>query len=141
MPQHADRAGRRGVPRWVLVAVVLLLVGAGVAGYVAYRAVTGPADAARAWLGHLRAGDYDRAYDGLCDRLRMQTSPADFRSTFAHGERVRAYRVRGVADRARTRAEVDVTVTLDGGPGPMDGRIVLLREGGVWTVCDTAGFA
>jgi hypothetical protein len=120
---------------------VVLLAGLAAGGYAGYRAIDRPEDVARTWLGHLAADDYDAAYDGLCDARRMRTSPADFRMTFTGGERVLRYEVREVADRTGDRAEVDVTVTLRGGTGPMDGRVVLVREGGGWKVCDTTGFA
>ncbi|HEV7825985.1 MAG TPA: hypothetical protein VGP02_13875 [Mycobacteriales bacterium] len=140
-PRHSVDAGRRRIPRWLLVAGVLLVLCLGAGGYAVYRAIDRPEDAARTWLGQLSANEYDAAYDGLCDRMRMRMSPADFRMTFAHGERVLGYEVRDVAVRAGRRAEVDVTVSLRGAPGPMDGRLVLVRESGAWKVCDTTGFA
>lgn len=54
------------VARLLVVGTVVVVLVAGVAGFLFLRSARGPLDAANGYFGDLRAGDYAGAYDRLC---------------------------------------------------------------------------
>ncbi|KQM03020.1 hypothetical protein FF86_105031 [Frankia sp. CpI1-P] len=112
---------RRGPARWLipLVLVLAVAVGAGGTGIVLLtRSDNGPAEAVRSYLGDVRAGHYDAAYDRLCSSVRGNRSAVEYtilmRALDGISGGIASFAVRGVQTRhpaaAQTIREVQVDI-------------------------------
>lgn len=76
-PPPPVQGSRRWIPWAAAIGVVALLVGVLVIPKVV-SATTGPVRGANAYLGLLRDGQTDAAYNSLCSEFRQAMTPADY---------------------------------------------------------------
>jgi hypothetical protein len=142
------RTGRWSTRRIVLTVVGAVLaaccVGGSVFGYLAYRSVEsardepGPArEAVNTFAGHLEAGRYDAAYDGLCAATRDAFTPERFTETASARPRLTGHRVTGanvvaIGDTGSGGVTADLTYADGGSKSHL---FPMTKEGGDWKVC------
>ncbi|WP_235489190.1 hypothetical protein [Frankia sp. AvcI1] len=142
---------RRGPARWLipLVLVLAVAVGAGGTGLVLLsRSDDGPASAVRSYLGDVRAGHYDAAYDRLCSSVRGNRSSTEYtilmRALDGISGGVASFAVRGVQTRhpaaAQTIREVQVDVRRGDDPASRESYQVGRESGGYCLLTPGAPF-
>jgi hypothetical protein len=122
---------------WVAIGCCgcLLLVAAlaGVIGGGVFMATKGAADAAHAWLGHVRQGHTDEVAAGMTESYRSRPTAEEVEAlTHAIGESKDASFLSRSVDNDRAT----LTGVLTGGPSPQPIVIKLVKERGVWKVDD-----
>jgi hypothetical protein len=139
--------------RWSTTRIVLTVVGAVLAaccvagsavGYLLYRGVEsareepGPArEAVNTFAGHVEAGRYDAAYDGLCAATRDDFTLERFTEIAGARPRLTGHRVTSadvvaIGDNGSGGVTADLTYA-DG--GSTSHRFPMAKEGGDWKVC------
>jgi hypothetical protein len=111
---------RRGTAHWLVPLAVVLAaaVGVGTLGvFLVGRSGGGPASAVRNYLGDVRAGRYDAAYDRLCGSVRSARSATEYGIIMRAFDGVRGgvegFSVLGVQTVHPTAAETVREVTVD----------------------------
>jgi hypothetical protein len=138
MPGGAPPAKKGKSPLfWVAIGCCgcLLLVAAlaGVIGGGVFMATKGAADAAHAWLGHVRQGQTDAVAAGMTEAYRSRPTAEEVEAvTTAIGESKDATFLSRSVDNDRAT----LTGVLTGGPSPQPIVIKLVKEGGAWKVDD-----
>jgi predicted component of type VI protein secretion system len=122
---------------WVAIGCCgcLLLVAAlaGVIGGGVFMATKGAADAAQAWLGHVRQGQTDEVAAGMTEAYRSRPTAEEVEAvTHAIGQSKDATFLSRSVDNDRAT----LTGVLTGGPSPQPIVIKLVKEGGAWKVDD-----
>ena len=122
---------------WVAIGCCgcLLLVAAlaGVIGGGVFMATKGAADAAHAWLGHVRQGQTDEVAAGMTEAYRSRPTAEEVEAvTSAIGQSKDATFMSRSVDNDRAT----LTGVLTGGPSPQPIVIKLVKEGGSWKVDD-----
>ena len=122
---------KRKVWPWVVGVLVLLMLLVGGCVAVVYQAATGPVDAANDFLGHVRDGDFDEAFD-LADPGCFAAGELDQLEEFFTDFELRSYDLDGT-ERFTGGGAATGTVVLDGA-GERDIRVDLTNDDG-WRVC------
>ncbi len=126
------------VARLLVVGTVVVVLVAGVAGFLFLRSARGPLDAANGYFGDLRAGDYAGAYDRLCrpthDAVERDAFVAIMRPRLGGAFRIDDFAANPRVDVDGDRAEVDFSVTYTGA-GSADVTLPLEKEDGDWKPC------
>ncbi|WP_212829680.1 DUF4878 domain-containing protein [Catellatospora sp. TT07R-123] len=128
----------------VVVAIVLALCCGGViaGGALLFRGVeeaTAPArDAAVGYIQDVTAGDYHGAYGRLCDKVRTETSEAEYTRIQAAQLKISKYEVIGTSVKTMnttTSAVITMRITQAETGAVMTQSFPLLKEDGQWRVC------
>ncbi len=122
---------KRKVWPWVVAALVLLTLLAGVGVAVVYRAATGPVDKANEFLGHVEDGDFVEAFE-LTDTSCFPGDELDQLEAFFVEFELEGYDLTGT-ERFTGGGAATGTVIL-AGAGERDVRIDLTNDDG-WRVC------
>ena len=122
---------------WVAIGCCgcLLLVAAlaGVIGGGVFMATKGAADAAHAWLGHVRQGQTDEVAAGMTEAYRSRPTAEEVEAvTTAIGQSKDAT----FLSRSVDNDKATLTGVLTGGPSPQPVVIKLVKEDGAWKVDD-----
>jgi hypothetical protein len=122
---------------WVAIGCCgcLLLVAAlaGVIGGGVFMATKGAADAAHAWLGHVRQNETEQVAAGMTEAYRKRPTAEEVEAvTNAIGQSKDATFLSRSVDNDRAT----LTGVLTGGPSPQPIVIKLVKEGGTWKVDD-----
>jgi hypothetical protein len=134
---------RRKVWPWVVGAVAVLLLLAGVAGAIIIpriiNSVTAPVDAANSYLRGAKVGGTPDSYQRLCEELRAQFTPSQYREEMAARMetqgRLVSYDANGThRDFGAGHATVDIDVVTSRGERETI-RAVMEREDGHWRWC------
>ena len=122
---------------WVAIGccgcILLVAALAGVIGGGVFMATKGAADAAHAWLGHVRQGETDAVAAGMTEAYRTRPTAEEVEAlTRAIGESKDASFLSRSVDNDRAT----LTGVLTGGPSPQPIVIKLVKEDGAWKVDD-----
>ena len=138
MPAGAPPAKKGKSPVfWVAIGccgcLLLVLLLAGVIGGGAYMATKGAADAAHAWLGHIRQGQTEQVAAGMTEAFQTRPTAEEVQAiTTAIAQSKDATFLSRSVDNDRAT----LTGVLTGGPSPQPIVIKLVKEGGAWKVDD-----
>lgn len=139
-PQLPAPPQRKRPPwKWIIAAAVLVVVlccGGGVALFGrTFFEINDVREAARVYLTYAQNGDYNGAYQQLCAKAQLETTP----SQLADLPRLNSFEITGatVQHRIPQGESAIVTATLH----MTEGRTVsqsfyFVKEGGKWKVCD-----
>lgn len=138
----ADKSGRTAlIIVAIVLAVVMLCCVSAAGGYWLYgtidRAISPPRDATTAHLDLLRTGDYDTAYQQLCEEQRQAVSSAEYAAQASAGPQIVGYDVASTnvsTVNGQASATVVVDLTYDTGANQQE-IIRLVEEDGEWRVC------
>jgi predicted component of type VI protein secretion system len=112
----------------LLVALLALIIGGG-----AYVATKAPADAAHAWLAHVRQGETEQVAAGMTEAYRTRLTAEEVEAvTTAIGRSKDATFLSRSVDNDRAT----LTGVLTGGGTPQPIVVKLVKEGGTWKVDD-----
>jgi hypothetical protein len=113
----------------------VLVTGVGACSFVVYRLARGPVDGANQWLAYLDEGDYQAAYDSVCDsnlqQLRPRQTMLELENDFGAG--IDEYYLSSVYNE-NGLVTVTGTVTVGGREQPISFRMENDDDG--WKVCE-----
>ena len=144
-PPPADKPGRPGPRKIILVAVATLLalcgIGAGVVAYVRHsqaQEIAPVREASDTYLRHLEAGEYDAAYAQLCGNTRASYTRTSFAAAASGKSKLASHTLTSVDLLTVNRVTGgSVTARLTYANGSTATRTLLLaKESGTWKVCD-----
>ncbi|MFB9234651.1 hypothetical protein ACFFWC_03740 [Plantactinospora siamensis] len=146
MPAASDPVRKpKRTTRTVLIVIAAVLVvcclggvGGGFLVYRSYSTAAGPArDVATRYMQNIRLGDYQGAYELLCQRAQDTTTPEQFIRIQSAQPKIATYEISGTSVVSRAgEVSADVTFSVEqqvGAKGELT--IHLLKEDGEWRVC------
>lgn len=134
------RPRRRRRWPWVLGGVLVLIIGLGATGGTLFvQKIKPPIDATNAYLGDLANGDYQSAFDQLCEQSQADGSPELFESDVADDDALGALNSFEVdpfdVSLNGDRATVGVDLSSPGFDIEDVLQLRLRKEGGEWRPC------
>ena len=138
MPAGAPPAKKgKGPVFWVAIGccgcLLLVLLLAGVIGGGAYMATKGAADAAHAWLGHIRQGQAEQVAAGMTEAFQTRPTPEEVQ---AINDAIAQSKDATFMSRSVDNDRATLTGVLTGGPSPQPIVVKLVKQDGAWKVDD-----
>ena len=132
-PRHRPRRTKPRIWPWVTGLVVIVTVVLGGCVSIMVNLVRAPIETTNAFVANLDNGEYEVAYNSLCQATRSELTLAEFVDHQSASEAITDYTLTPAAASVGELTTVSGTIDISGEPRNVT--FDLVREGGQWRVC------